>query len=1081
MIVSACAVDETDGVGGHVWIAGGGSAYVDAVEFFHMGQMGKMGRYPLHWHLRGDAEGQYVQRSSFHDSFQRCVTVHGTSHVLLRKNLCYNTYGHGFFLEDGNEMHNTFEANIAILNMKMPSSRALLQSDFFDEQIDRFPAPASFWVSHPTNVFVHNVAIASEGTGFWMSFLPRLCCTTVGCSYVSSSGACARPSEVFMQPAFAALGQFDHNEASSCLVGMNWDGVQSEQAAGNPLNPTDRHIRTQPWNPPVVPNLRGLRMYKNSRRAMYHRGSLIRFQDCVFADNGGAPLWAFNSVLSNSVCVGWSRNAEIAFFWDTTLWASASTHRHVAGANIYDGPLIMRGVHFAGFPAQKVAWGFPGFNNPPPPFDITPAAIATVGAAARFFGASETITFGVQPYYRMLYANSMTQAAVILDVTGDLTGEAGSVAVSHRPINRKPGCVRLAGLVRSISCPGATTSLLRFEMDATSNWMMRFVRTAVGTDPENHHPYFDEDNGLVNRLVMFQNAGFAYHVTEWSTVSNSNPNSALKPALCFQANNVGDVSPPIYLRHYAGCTQGPLRIGRSLTTQDELPTMSSEADLLASNRGGVFYAAEYTVVRLVADTPRVGPFSEGAPAKAKSKWEVCCGSCGPSPRFTVGTGSSSAPSGGGMRGSIGTFSQNEATGTVTISGYACLTGNPNSVGILVTCPTTGALVLDAGTTQDATEVAILNLCDTPSGSRHRFTVTLTAQALADAGVDDWQLLSVVGVLPGSSGWYGYISMAACVDSGGEGAGGLGTGCAPFQSNPQFCLENPFGGEGSNFDSYFDDADFSRREMCCACGGGTTATAAISGPTTPAPSSNALPSPETETLVLRSDAEVQANLPELMPPVMTALELDGYLLAFVYNGTVPDDCRSEATPTDGPTPSPSPSPEATEPTPSTTPGLEISTLSDAASTRGLESTTQSMSRSATIGGDGETRLGTTGRPATRSNVDGASSGSDGGASSTGTVVGLALGLTIAAALIVGLVLHLRSRRRDDRVPSGSQNNRKVDNPACDLSPEPDRGTATAEPTAPPAAATAEPTAPPAAATACTTVDTPAGLARKNSYC
>lgn len=63
------------------------------------------------------------------------------------------TWCGSFFLEDGNEINNRFEENIAILIKKMPSDRALLQSDFVDEDIDRFPGPAAYWISHPTNRF----------------------------------------------------------------------------------------------------------------------------------------------------------------------------------------------------------------------------------------------------------------------------------------------------------------------------------------------------------------------------------------------------------------------------------------------------------------------------------------------------------------------------------------------------------------------------------------------------------------------------------------------------------------------------------------------------------------------------------------------------------------------------------------------------------------------------------------------------------------------------------------------------------------------------------------------------------------
>jgi len=38
-----------------------------------------LARYPIHWHLVGDTQGQYIENSAIHHTFSRCVTVHGTT------------------------------------------------------------------------------------------------------------------------------------------------------------------------------------------------------------------------------------------------------------------------------------------------------------------------------------------------------------------------------------------------------------------------------------------------------------------------------------------------------------------------------------------------------------------------------------------------------------------------------------------------------------------------------------------------------------------------------------------------------------------------------------------------------------------------------------------------------------------------------------------------------------------------------------------------------------------------------------------------------------------------------------------
>src|SRR5690348_7634389 len=100
--------------GGHVMAMGASRMFVEGVEFNRMGQNLKLARYPIHWHLVGDAKGQYIKNASIHDTYNRCVTVHGTNDLRVENNVTYNTVGHCFFLEDGIEHGNEFVRNLAI-------------------------------------------------------------------------------------------------------------------------------------------------------------------------------------------------------------------------------------------------------------------------------------------------------------------------------------------------------------------------------------------------------------------------------------------------------------------------------------------------------------------------------------------------------------------------------------------------------------------------------------------------------------------------------------------------------------------------------------------------------------------------------------------------------------------------------------------------------------------------------------------------------------------------------------------------------------------------------------------------------
>ncbi len=64
--------------GGHIMAMVTSKVFVEGVELNRMGQNLQLARYPIHWHLVGDAKGQYIKNASIHDTYNRCVTVHGT-------------------------------------------------------------------------------------------------------------------------------------------------------------------------------------------------------------------------------------------------------------------------------------------------------------------------------------------------------------------------------------------------------------------------------------------------------------------------------------------------------------------------------------------------------------------------------------------------------------------------------------------------------------------------------------------------------------------------------------------------------------------------------------------------------------------------------------------------------------------------------------------------------------------------------------------------------------------------------------------------------------------------------------------
>src|SRR5690606_5863953 len=100
--------------GGHIMAMAQSNVKISGVELYRMGQHLQLARYPMHWHLAGDAQGQYIKNSAIHNTYSRCVTVHGTDNALVQNNVTYNTVGHCFFLEDGIETGNQFVRNLGI-------------------------------------------------------------------------------------------------------------------------------------------------------------------------------------------------------------------------------------------------------------------------------------------------------------------------------------------------------------------------------------------------------------------------------------------------------------------------------------------------------------------------------------------------------------------------------------------------------------------------------------------------------------------------------------------------------------------------------------------------------------------------------------------------------------------------------------------------------------------------------------------------------------------------------------------------------------------------------------------------------
>lgn len=145
---------------GHTMYHRGSAGSLAFTEFRHLGKPGVLGRYSLHFHLCGDTmRGSSVVGNSIWGSANRWLTIHGTNYLVARDNVGYKSKGHGFFLEDGTEVYNVLDRNLAVgaeRTKKLP------------KQVLPFDANngAGFWWTNSLNTFTRNVAVECDQYGF---------------------------------------------------------------------------------------------------------------------------------------------------------------------------------------------------------------------------------------------------------------------------------------------------------------------------------------------------------------------------------------------------------------------------------------------------------------------------------------------------------------------------------------------------------------------------------------------------------------------------------------------------------------------------------------------------------------------------------------------------------------------------------------------------------------------------------------------------------------------------------------------------------------------------------------------------
>lgn len=380
--------------GGHIMIMADSIGLLSDVEMNRMGQEGLLGRYPFHWHLAGDVSGQYIRNSSILNSFNRCITVHASHNALIQGNVCMEHIGHGFFLEDGVETGNVFDANLGLLTRKPDPAVALTPSDIQVGEASR--GPATFWISNGNNTFTRNTAAGSEGLGFWYDTPERP---------TGEAASLARYEGV--EPIFSPFGEFSNNRVHSSMMSFSSCSNRSGETG---------------YSPPETAILQSLTVFSGGDGAVWPCEGDQVFDNLMLSDSGHLLAASFVSprptLIKNSLFVA------------NSALSADGVGRQRTALGLYDWGGELRDVHFV------------NFNDDYGPSYVFGARDAAVRyTSARVQGVTFDDSYNLYDLRKPVNEVEPSQwGAVVHDLDGSFGFAPGTALVSDHPMMTDDTC-----------------------------------------------------------------------------------------------------------------------------------------------------------------------------------------------------------------------------------------------------------------------------------------------------------------------------------------------------------------------------------------------------------------------------------------------------------------------------------------------------------------------------------------------------------------------------------------------------------------------------------------------------------------
>ena len=248
---------------------------IENVEFTYVGQAYRMSRNPVGFHMTGDTTGSYVNKSSFHNSFNRAITLNGANNIEINKNVVFGIDASAFFI--GDATGNTFDGNVAVNVKSIPGG---LNTDF---------TAACFLISNPDNDIINNVAVGCDSHGFWFN-LP-----------IHPTGP-SLDDTVCLQN--TPLGKFSRNTAhSNGRYGIFTFETFTPQMDGS-TPPPNGICKQKPRNA-ISATFSETTAWNNFVGVGFVNGSGLRCDYCILVQNSHANFRGVTSVLGPKISYSW--------------------------------------------------------------------------------------------------------------------------------------------------------------------------------------------------------------------------------------------------------------------------------------------------------------------------------------------------------------------------------------------------------------------------------------------------------------------------------------------------------------------------------------------------------------------------------------------------------------------------------------------------------------------------------------------------------------------------------------------------------------------------------------------------------